>query len=176
VNREGKIVDLANAIKTAIDFETKVQKVYADAVERSEDETGRRVFQVLADEEKNHVAYLNSRLDEWRKTGTITVADLDTAVPPKDAIEKKTRDLKKQMLGHMKGTELDMLRKALGVETETSEFYQRMVDELSGEGKKMFARFVEIEEGHKAIVSAEIDAVSGTGHWFDFREFDLEQY
>jgi rubrerythrin len=169
-------VDLAEAIKTAIDFETKVEQVYADAVERSTDDTGRRVFQVLANEEKNHVAYLNSRLEEWQKKGTITVKDLDTAIPSKDAITEKTRDLKKQMLGHMKGTELDMLRKALSVETETSDFYQRMVEELSGEGRRMFARFVEIEEGHKAIVSAEIDAVSGTGHWFDFREFDLEQY
>jgi rubrerythrin len=169
-------VDLAEAIKTAIDFETKVHRVYADAVERSKDETGRRVFQVLADEEKNHLAYLNSRLEEWREKGKITVKDLDTAIPSKDAILGKTLVLKKQMLGHVHSTELEMLRKALGVETETSEFYQRMADELSDEGQRMFARFVEIEEGHKAIVSAEIDAVSGTGHWFDFREFDLEQY
>jgi len=169
-------VDLAEAIKTAIDFETKVHGVYADAVERSKDETGRRVFKVLADEEQNHVAYLKSRLDEWTRTGRITVKDLDTAIPSKKAIEERTRDLKKEMMGHMRGTELDMLHKALGVETETSEFYQRMVQELSDEGQRMFARFVEIEEGHKAIVRAEIDAVSGSGHWFDFREFDLEQY
>jgi len=35
-------------------------------------------------------------------------------------------------------------------------------------------RFVEIEEGHRAIVQAEIDCVSGLGFWFDTAEFKLE--
>ena len=43
------------------------------------------------------------------------------------------------------------------------------------DAQKMFARFVEIEEGHQAIVKAEIDAVSGSGFWFDFNEFSLEK-
>jgi hypothetical protein len=38
----------------------------------------------------------------------------------------------------------------------------------------LFQRFVEIEQGHLAIVQAEIDSVSGLGFWFDMREFDLE--
>jgi hypothetical protein len=50
-----------------------------------------------------------------------------------------------------------------------------MVGELSGERQRLFARFLEIEEGHVAIVQAEIDAVSGSGFWFDMKEFDLEK-
>ena len=37
-----------------------------------------------------------------------------------------------------------------------------------------FGRFLEIEQGHQAIVRAEIDALTGMGFWFDFQEFDLE--
>jgi hypothetical protein len=33
---------------------------------------------------------------------------------------------------------------------------------------------VEIEEGHQAIVQAEIDSVSGMGVWFDTMELSLE--
>jgi hypothetical protein len=39
----------------------------------------------------------------------------------------------------------------------------------------MFARFLEIEAGHIAIVQAELDYISHTGYWFDFKEFDMEE-
>jgi hypothetical protein len=46
---------------------------------------------------------------------------------------------------------------------------------LPPEGQELFRRFVEIEEGHVAIVQAEMDLVSGTGFWFDTAEFSLEK-
>ena len=39
---------------------------------------------------------------------------------------------------------------------------------------RLFERFVAIEEGHQAIVQAEIDCVSGSGFWFDTSEINLE--
>ena len=41
--------------------------------------------------------------------------------------------------------------------------------------KALFERFLEMENGHVAIVQAEIDALAGHGHWFDFMEFSLEK-
>jgi rubrerythrin len=73
-----------------------------------------------------------------------------------------------------RGTELSLLTKARDVETETSNFYKRMVAELSDEGQQMFAYFVRVEEGHLALVQAELDALSGLGFWFDMPEFNLE--
>jgi hypothetical protein len=49
-----------------------------------------------------------------------------------------------------------------------------VVGELQADERRLFARFVEIEEGHEAIVQAEIDALTGLGYWFDFQEFRLE--
>jgi hypothetical protein len=49
-----------------------------------------------------------------------------------------------------------------------------MVGELPAEGQSLFARFLEIEEGHMAVVQAEIDNVNQLGFWFDLKEFDLE--
>jgi rubrerythrin len=60
-------------------------------------------------------------------------------------------------------------------EQETSAFYRQMVSELAEERRRLFARFLEIEEGHVAIVEAELDAVSGSGFWFGMKEFDLEK-
>ena len=66
-----------------------------------------------------------------------------------------------------------MLTKALKLEQETSDFYRRMVAEL-GEDGVLFKPFLEIEEGHEAIVQAELDYLNKTGHFFDFQEFNLE--
>jgi hypothetical protein len=49
-----------------------------------------------------------------------------------------------------------------------------MVDELSAEGKEMFANFLEIEDAHLTLVRAEFDYFNYTGYWFDIKEFDME--
>jgi rubrerythrin len=67
-----------------------------------------------------------------------------------------------------------MLQNAFKVEVETSQFYQQMVKELDIEGQRFFSRFLEIEEGHVALVQSEIDCLSNTGFWFDMREFSVE--
>jgi rubrerythrin len=169
-------MNLEEAITTALDYEGKVYRTYREAMERATNEVGRRVFKTLCDEEKGHLDYLRQRLDEWRSTGTVTVEELDTAIPDIPAIHEGVQRLRERVAGKPTskiGTELEMLRRALQVENETSAFYQQMVRSLDAEGKRLFERFVEIEEGHKAIVQAEIDYVSGTGFWFDTKEFDL---
>ena len=71
---------LEEAIKTAIDYETKVRDVYLDNVDNIANETGRRVFKVLGDEEQGHLDYLNARLAEWRETGKVSFSKLETVV------------------------------------------------------------------------------------------------
>jgi len=38
----------------------------------------------------------------------------------------------------------------------------------------MFARFLEIEENHIAAVQFELDYLTQSGYWFDFKEYDME--
>jgi len=163
------------AIKTAIEYETKVREVYAKAVEQTADPVGKRILGVLANEEQHHLDYLRSRLEQWKTTGKVTAEGLKTTLPSREVIEAGVNKLKSQMAGQDRGVaELQTLKKALDVELETSNFYKKMVKELPAKGQELFARFVEIEEGHLAIVQAELDYASGTGFWFDFMEFNLE--
>jgi rubrerythrin len=169
---------LDEAIKMAIEYETRVHKTYLEAMEKATDDTGKKVFKTLCDEERYHLKYLHERLDEWRKTGKVTPARLETSIPTQEAIEEGVELLRQKVSGKgpgVRGAELEMLKKALDVEVETSGFYKEMVQKLDAEGREMFARFVEIEEGHQAIVQAEIDCISGTGYWFDTPEFSLEK-
>ncbi len=168
-------MDLEAAIKSALEYENHVEDLYEEAAKSATDDVARRVFQTLADEERGHVRYLESRLEEWQRTGAITTEGLETAFPPRDVIEEGVKKLIATAEPRKRdcSIELGLLQQALDLEVQTSEFYARMVGELDAEGRRLFERFVQIEEGHKAIVQAEIDSVSGLGFWFDYQEFDL---
>jgi rubrerythrin len=165
---------IEEAIQTAIEYETNVRDVYGSALEYSKDPVGQRVYRVLADEEQGHLNYLHHKLEELKKTGAVTPETLETCIPSIEVIRRGIGLLEERMSDEDRGREIEMLKKARDVEEKTGNFYKKMVAELPEEGRRFFERFVEIEEGHLAIVQAELDYVSGSGHWFDYREFDLE--
>jgi rubrerythrin len=167
---------LDNAIRVAIEHETGVHDAYSEAVKKTSDEAGKRVFRALCDEELGHLKYLEERLAEWQQSGKITVKKLGTSIPSRAAITKSLEDVRKTVKPKRtkQNVELDLLKKALAAEIKTTLFYKDMVSKLDGEGKALFQRFVEIEAGHEAIVQAEIDAVSGSGVFLGMLEFNLE--
>jgi rubrerythrin len=170
-------VKLEHAITTAIKYETRVHAVYREAAESAEHPVARRVFSTLCEEEKGHITYLRRRLEEWRENGTINVYDIDGQLGPRSSVEAGAARLRETLAGGSPGgtgAELESLRKALKAERETSDFYKQMVAALDADGKKLFERFVEIEEGHLAIVQAEMDLVTGSGFWFDTADFSPE--
>lgn len=167
-------ITIEEALRTSLVFEGRVKQVYSEAAKNAKDHIGKRVFSVLEREEQGHIDYLNSKLEELKTSGKITVNHLETEIPMRKEIDKQVRSLQGKMDAKDRGYELEMLQKALAVEMETSAFYQKMAATLTEEGQKMFSRFVEIEEGHVSLVRAEIDAVSGNGFFFDFHEFNME--
>jgi len=172
-------MDLGQAITTALGYEARVHRVYQEAVDAAETDIARRVFTTLRDEELGHLKFLRERLAEWERTGKLTQAELETVLAPKAAIEAGANELRERLVSSGRpgsNSEVELLRRALAVERETSAFYQQMVATLDHEGKALFERFVEIEGGHLAIVQAEIDCVTGSGFWFDTAEFSLEKF
>lgn len=165
---------IEEAIRTAIEYETKVRDCYRDAVAATEGLAGQSFFRLMADEEQEHVDFLVARLKEWKETGAVCGAMVRSAVPDRDAIAGGIATMKDGLGDGESGAELDFLRKASEVEESTSAFYERVVSELPDEHRGMFARFLEIEHGHLALVKAQIDELTGTGHWFDVQEFNLE--
>jgi rubrerythrin len=164
---------LEEAIKMALEYEIRVRDTYVEAAGKATDDTGKRIFKVLGEEEQGHIDYLQCKLDEWKKTGKVTADKLETIVPSQKAIDEGVKKLDKHISKKDYGSEMEMLRKALELEIETSAFYQKMVDQLGAKGG-MFAHFLKIEEGHRAIVQAEIDYLNNTGFFFDFQEFSME--
>jgi rubrerythrin len=167
-------MELEEAIKTALMYEKKIRDIYLEGGRTVKDDHGRGFFQAMCEDEQHHVDYLEYKLDQWRKTGKIVPEKLQTTIPSRKAIQKALHRVRHEMKGEDRGIKQQQLARALKVETETSEFYRRMVAELSDEGRDLFARFLEIEENHVEAVQFELDYVSGTGYWFNIKEFDME--
>ena len=78
------MMQLEEAIKLALEYEGRVHGLYAEAVKSATDDAGRRVFQVMADEEKGHIEYLKSCLHDWLEEGHLSQEELKTVIPDKE--------------------------------------------------------------------------------------------
>jgi len=165
---------LEEAIQTALAYETRIRDLYYQAVAEASDPAGKRIFEALGMDEQHHVDYLEDRLEQWLKTEKLSIEHLESTLPPKEKIQNEVDKLKADMKKEDRRVERQMLSKALKVEVETSNFYKKMVAEMEGGARAMFARFLEIEDEHIAIVQAELDYNTKTGYWFDIKEFDME--
>lgn len=169
-------MNLETAIKTAIEYETRIRDLYAQAALEVGDAAGRSLFTALRNDEQYHLDYLAQRLQAWERTGDIAYEVLKKTLPDATAIRANLKNLEKRVAEDDRSDEKQMLSKALEVEVETSAFYGRMADGLDGAGRRMFARFLEIEDSHIEIVQAQLDYLAGTGYWFDIKEFDMEDF
>jgi rubrerythrin len=167
---------LEEGITTAIQFERRVHATYEKAANLAADPTARRIFEVMAREELSHVAYLERCLGKWKEAGSLVDDKLETVIPNKGAIQAGLRRMQGKVTRKQVEAkpELALLRQALLAENETASFYRETVGKLPPEGQRLFARFIEIEEAHGALVQAEIDAIEHAGFWCEMREFELE--
>jgi rubrerythrin len=170
------MMNLQEALTVALDYEHKVRDHYAKGAKAIDNPQGKKVFETLAREEQGHVDYLTHCLTQWTKQGKVDPTDISPVVKPGLAwIEKAKEELKgKHETRVASATEIELLKVAFELEMTTSGFYRDLVGKLPEKDQPLFAKFLEIEEGHVAIVQAELDAVQGMGFWFDVMEFSLE--
>jgi rubrerythrin len=162
------------AIQSALECERRIRDLYIEAVDQTKNPSGKKIFQSLADDEQRHVDYLKSRLDEWQRQGRITLTQLESAIPDKAAIRRQMQALRATLSEDSRGVKQQMLSRALAMELDTSRFYRELVDQVEGDQRIMFERFLEIEDNHVEAVQFELDHLSQTGVWFGFEEIDME--
>ncbi len=165
---------LEEGITAAIECKKRVRDVYLDATKKAKHPTGKRVLRILSEDEQKQIDYLLDKLEEWEQAGKVTVDKSRTAIPSSENIDKCTQQLISNMPPWDEGCELNILRKAMDVDEETTKLLRKLADGLANEAREMFTRFLEIEEGYKKILQAEIDSIGRTGFWFDIQEFNLE--
>ncbi len=168
-------MNIEESIVTALEYEKKVRDHYLWAARETDDERSRTFFNTLAKEEQGHVDYLESRLSEWKDKGVLSSEPLKTVLPSKEFIEKGISKLEKSAETRDYQDDYRRLFTALKLEDEVSAYYKQLVDSIDdADAAAMFNRFLEIEDGHTAIVQAEVDVLTRTGYFFDFQEFTLD--
>jgi len=165
---------LEEAIKTAIEYEIRIRDIYLEATAAIDDEVGQRIFETLGNDEQHHIDYLQHQLEQFQITGTIDPQKLDSVIPSQEIVNREADKVKSMLAKDFLGIKQQMLSKALKVEVETSDYYQKLVNELPADGRALFERFLEIENNHIRAVQFELDYLGKTGYWFDFKEFDME--
>ncbi|RMG97631.1 MAG: hypothetical protein D6708_01205 [Candidatus Dadabacteria bacterium] len=166
---------IEEALASALAFERKVQAHYEKAREGVPEGEAREFFGLMAAEEARHVEYLEHKREQWLSTGAIGPTEVESAVPRRDWLQEGKRRLA-EAKGHPdRSYGLGHLEESLRLEEEVSAHYRQLVDGVDDpEAKALFRRFLEIEDGHTALVRAELDYVTGTGHFLGIREFTLD--
>ena len=167
-------MELEEAIRSAIKYEKRVCDIYKEAEQELPEGTRNRLVNALYKDELSHVKYLEEKLDQCQREGQVLMTKITSNVLPEWDIEEEAAKIPGHMSEKDLGDKKKILSKILKAETETSDFYRKLFNEISDEGKELVAHFLEIEETHVTLVQAELDLYSHTGFWFDNKEFDME--
>jgi rubrerythrin len=173
---KGDAMTLQEAITTALVYEVKVRDHYFKSSRILEDPKAKALFTLLAREEEGHVAYLDRCLEKWTREGQVAGGALTSLLPGGVAwIDEAKKKLSARPGKRVAtGTELDAVKLALQLERQACDFYRTLVGTLPPNERELFAPFLDIEDGHVALVQAQLDSVQGLGFWFDTMEFNLE--
>jgi rubrerythrin len=160
---------------TALVYEKKIRDLYRSAVETIDEPRGKELFQALADDEQNHVAFLEHGLTLLRDDKDHEMEKPVTSIPfparDLEKIKQMADQIPKNILGDLKR----VLNAALSLEIETSRFYRDAIQQVTaGPVREILEKFYDIEQRHVEVVQIELDFASNNGYWFNFMETDME--
>ncbi len=167
-------MDSMDIFTTALQYEEKVRDTYINAAKSIDDERGKAIFQALAADEQGHVDFLNYSLDQLKKNKPIDIERLSTAIPDKARVVKSLDRIKAKIPEQMLGDIKTVLRNALEMEKETSEYYRQSMTKTEGTIKAILEKFLQIEIRHEDVIQTELDHAMHNGIWFNFMEINLE--
>ena len=148
----------------ALQYETRIRDQYTVAAREALAPEAKAFYEALGKDEDSHVAYINHKLKQWQTSRTMDAEGLATVLPDQASVDKAVAKAKASFSAIPEGGHMAALENALRAEEETTAFYRSMVRELPAGAQDVFTRLLQIEEGHTAIVRAELDMVSNTGH------------
>lgn len=166
---------IGEAMRTALEVEHRIRDEFANMAREQGDPKAQGFFEVMAREEQGHVDYLEAALKRWETEGEVEDKAVETRVAKRDWIADGQKVLHKAEQDARRPGPQEHLSAALELEHEVSALYRRLVKAVEDpRAQQMFRRFLEIEDGHTALVQAEMDYEFNTGNFFDMREFTLD--
>jgi rubrerythrin len=161
-----------DAIKMAIQLEKDGRAFFEEAAQKTENQLGKKMFEKLAKDEIDHLRTFQNIFDtvteggDWKE-----LAQKTPRVGKVPVFEKKEGEEKR----HVNPGELDALRKAMNIEKDAIEFFQKATNEADDPlEKKIFSTIQKEEEFHYDMLQAQYDSLSHSGMWYDIGEFQMD--
>lgn len=159
---------MTNAIEIAIKMETDAVDFYTRAAGKAKHPVGKKMFQVITEDEKRHLEMLSQIF----KGLDIKITD----VSPMKNIKTIFGTMRNEMMERVEATvdELEAFKIALQMEKEGIEFYKKISSEpQTGKEKALFERLIKEEQQHYDIFANTYFFLSNTGNWFMWEEHSI---
>ena len=168
--------EVLQAIETAVQIEKDGLAFYTQAARQTGDPSGKRMFETLAADEAAHLNLFETLRESLLKEGPWLSPEQVAAISPKRfACPPIFPAGDEGKVAKVAERQLAALRRGMQAEEQSIAFYSGQREQTDDpDCKAMYAYLVEQEEGHRTILQGEYDHLTGTGFWFDVREFDLE--
>lgn len=165
--------ELEKILKTAIEVEINGMDTFSRLARETQNENGKKMFQRLSKDEKEHQDILEKQLEHLNKNGTWKEIQI-----PKSKIESlipKIREKQIKTKGKAKLGEIDALNTALDLERKAAQFFRDQANMVEdSQARQMFLSLAEWEDSHFDLIQAELDSVKNTGMWFGIPEFRMD--
>ena len=160
-------------LKTAIEIEENGEATFMRLAKETQDANGKRMFERLAEDEREHKRILMEQMNAITKNGSWRSIHI-----PKTVVEKvapTVREKQSKTKGEAALGEIDALNTALDLERKASNYFREKAGEMDHpEGKSLFIRLAEWEDAHFELIQAELDSLRNTGLWFGIPEFRMD--
>ncbi|MBD3162050.1 MAG: hypothetical protein GF346_07120 [Candidatus Eisenbacteria bacterium] len=136
-----------DAVRTAIITEIKGLELYQTAAAKAEDPDARRMFEMLADEERGHKAYLEKHYESLMKTGEWDKTELS----PRSEEEVGEFIIDDAFRRSLRRGNFEMAVVAIAVDLEAKAvaFYKEVAEQAEDpETRQVFEHLARWEEGH----------------------------
>ncbi len=145
--RKEQLQSAIDAVRTAIITEIKGLELYSTAASRAEDPDARRMFEMLADEERRHKAYLESHYASLVQSGEWAKTQLKPQ--EQEAVEEFIIDEAFRRSLRRGNFEMAVVAIAVDLEAKAVDFYKQVATQSDDpETRKVFHELVAWEEGH----------------------------
>lgn len=139
-------------LKTAILMEKRGQAMYEEVVARTQSADVKKIFQIMADEEKMHARFLAEQFKHYMANNSFTRQDLSESEGDETLVNAiLSVNIKGQISAA--GFEAAAIGAAIDMETKSIEVYRQRANESTDENEKaLFNWLADWEKGHYELL------------------------
>ncbi len=167
---------IENSLNTAIDAEKEAEKLYIEAASITSNSNNKQVYLWLAREEIGHQILLSVELNNYKKEHKFVSKKQVKGAAISTSIEHSEFPsfIQPPKKSDTTATETDIIIRAMKAEAEASSFYKDLAGKTSdAEGKCILKELAQIEKGHLALLTEELEWMNKGGGMFLLRRFTL---